>query len=246
VIKRWLRRFPTLYVALQRAYYACRYAGERYLFGTALHELTWRWRGVRAFAAPSIEHPHRAFLLERARRFAPVESILEVGCDGGANLVLLAKAFPDAHLYGVDINARAITAAQAVLARAGVGEVTLGVGRAHDLRLFADRSVDLVMTDATLMYVGSDRIRQALHELVRVARKGLLLNEWHLFAAPGPAVQVHRWYDAHWVHDYERLLQEVAGVQAVSVEPLPAGLWGAGGWQEYGAIVEASVVSAST
>lgn len=246
MIKRWLRRFPTVYVALQRAYYACRYAGERYLFGTALHEFTWRWRGAGEFAAPSIEHPHRAFLLERARRFAPLESILEVGCDGGANLLLLARAFPHAQLYGVDINARAIATAQALLAGAGSGEVTFRVGRAHDLRPLADRSVDLVLTDATLMYIGSDRIRQTLRELVRVARKGMLLNEWHLFAPPGPAGQVHRWYDAHWVHDYERLLREVGGVQTVRVEPLPAGLWGPGGWQEYGAVVAASVVPGPT
>src|SRR5439155_14572157 len=138
-----LQRLPRLYAALHRSYYAALYWCERHLFGTRLHEWLWRVRGSEDPNADSREHPHRAFLMTRLHRFAPFQSVLEVGCNAGANLVALRRAYPGVRVSGVDISRRAIRAAEARLAREDGGEASVFVGRADDLSRFGDRSVDV-------------------------------------------------------------------------------------------------------
>lgn len=234
----WLKKSPRVYSLLKRAYYAGLYFIERYVLGTKLHEVLWRFRSFEESARESQDHPHRLFLVDRMRRFAPFKSILEVGCSAGPNLIALGRAYPAVRLYGVDISTRAIKFAKTVLAQEPGLNVTVFVGRADDLRRFRDRSIDIVLTDATLMYVGADKITRALSELARVGRKGLILNEWHLFEGHS-AGQRSYWHYAHWVHDYRHLVSDVPGVKAVHVERLPPGLWDpGGGWEAYGALVE--------
>lgn len=47
-------------------------------------------------------------------------SILEVGCGTGRNLILAARRYPDARLYGFDISAMMLETAEQSLARAGL------------------------------------------------------------------------------------------------------------------------------
>ena len=235
-------RSSGLYVWLQRWYYAGLFALERAV-GSTLHEWAWRMRGITEPVQAAL-HPHRAVLLEAVRRFAPIDSVLEVGCHTGANLLVLARAFPQAVLSGVDVNPRAIAVGRRVLTRAGAGRVRLEVGRADDLRRLPDRSVDVVITDATLMYVGPDKIDSALAELVRVGRRAVICNEWHLAqGAPGPP---SRWHDMHWLHDYGRLLASQPRVAAVRTEQLPAGLYGPGDWDRYGTVIVAALEGGSS
>lgn len=240
MIKRWLKRSPRLYFVLQRSYYAGLYFTERYVLGTKLHKLLWQVHNFEESAKRSQDHPRRAFLVERIGRFAPFGSILEVGCNGGLNLVKLGRAYPGVRLHGVDISARAIKLAESILAQEAIGNATVYVGMADDLRQFADNSVDVALTDSTLMYVGPDKIMRAISELARVARKGLILNEWHLFERQNNEPCAY-WYYAHWVHDYRALLGGVPGVKAVRIERLPHGLWGPGGWETFGALVDAEL-----
>jgi SAM-dependent methyltransferase len=234
-------RSSGLYVWLQRRYYATLFALERTLLGTTLHEWAWRIRGITE-PVRAAAHPHRAVLLEALRRFAPFDSVLEVGCHTGANLLVLARAFPHVDLSGVDVNPRAITLGRKALARAGVSRVRLDVARADDLRRLADRSVDLAVTDATLMYVGPDKIRRALAELVRVTRRAIICNEWHMVQdAPEPA---SRWHDMHWLHDYRRLFASLPRVAEVSTGKLPPGLYGPGDWDRYGTMIVAEMEDA--
>jgi len=53
-------------------------------------------------------HPHRQFLADRISLFAPFDSILEVGCNCGPNLYLVAQKFPGADIRGIDVNSRSI------------------------------------------------------------------------------------------------------------------------------------------
>ena len=238
MIKRWLQKLPGLYRVLHRSYYAALYWVERHVLGSRLHELLWRMWRSEGTGQCLPEHPHRGFLMTHLARFAPLGSLLEVGCNGGPNLVVLRREYPGVRLYGVDISPRAIRTARAVLERERIVDASVFVGRADDLGLFADHSVDVALTDATLMYVGPDKIARAIAELVRVARKGLVLNEWHLFEPPQSGLHAY-WYYAHWVHDYRALLIRVPGVTGVRVRRVPVGLWGpGGGWEAYGAVVE--------
>ena len=241
MIKRFLQRWPSLYQSTQRAYYGTLYRVEQHLLGTHLHELMWRYRSIDEFKPQSLAHPHRTHLVERLRSRSPFTSILEVGCSAGANLVLLAKAFPRVSLHGVDLNPRAIREARRLIQIGDLPGASVSVGHADDLRTFPDQSVDIVLTDATLMYVGSDKICATLDELVRVGRRAVLVNEWHLFD-PLSAAETSRWYDAHWVHDYRRLLARLPRVRSVRIERPSIGMWGPGGWEEYGAFIEAELV----
>lgn len=237
-LKRRLQAFPRLYAALHRSLYGALYLGERYLFGTRLQELLWRRRHVDRTMRLGPDHPHRAFLVEQLGRYAPLTSVFEVGCGTGANLASLRRAFPGLALSAVDINADAVAAATDTAAQAGPGPQDIRVGRAHDLSWIADRSVDVVLADAVLMYLGPDQIDRALKEMARIARRAVVLNEWHLFEPPADGAR-SQWYYAHWVHDYTARLATVPGLKPARVERLPAGQWGAGGWELYGALIVA-------
>lgn len=234
-----LRRWPRAYARLQKAYYAVLYATETRVLGSKMHEWSWKGRSVGSPAelTASAQHPHRPMLVSRIADRAPFGRVLEVGCNAGTNLLLLARRFPEASFFGVDINPRFIDVGRRWLAAEGIGNVTLSVGCADDLSAFADQSMDVAFTDATLMYVGPDKIKRVIAELRRVTRRALLFNEWHLdrLQAGRPSV----WDDFHWVHNFETVLGEVVAHDQVSVTRLPEGLWApGGGWEEYGALIE--------
>jgi hypothetical protein len=110
------------------------------------------------------------------------------------------------------------------------------VKRADQVEDFDDRTFDIVFTDATMMYIGPDKIRRLLREMKRVACKAILMNEWHLERATSANPSL--WYDLHWVHNYRLLLEGLVPPDKISVIKLPKQLWGAGGWEEYGSLIE--------
>jgi SAM-dependent methyltransferase len=57
--------------------------------------------------------------------------VLEIGCGDGSNLIPVADAFPQATFLGCDLAPRAIDAGNALIARAGLGNIEL---RLQDLR----------------------------------------------------------------------------------------------------------------
>jgi S-adenosylmethionine-diacylgycerolhomoserine-N-methlytransferase len=67
----------------------------------------------------------RNYLLGRDRLISELGppiggSVLEIGCGTGRNLIALAKRYPTARLYGVDISAEMLKSAKASIARHGV------------------------------------------------------------------------------------------------------------------------------
>jgi S-adenosylmethionine-diacylgycerolhomoserine-N-methlytransferase len=57
--------------------------------------------------------------------------VLEVGCGTGRNLVKLARAYPEARLFGLDVSREMLASASAALARAGLSaRIALGQGDA--------------------------------------------------------------------------------------------------------------------
>ena len=64
----------------------------------------------------------------------PGARLVEIGCGTGRNLIAIAKAYPDARLYGLDASAQMLETAQAQLVRAGLaGRVNLTHGLAENL-----------------------------------------------------------------------------------------------------------------
>jgi S-adenosylmethionine-diacylgycerolhomoserine-N-methlytransferase len=76
------------------------------------------------------------YLLGRDRLIADLKvsengTVLEVGCGTGRNLILMAKAYPTARLFGLDISHAMLATARAAIDRAGLStRITLAQGDA--------------------------------------------------------------------------------------------------------------------
>ena len=60
-----------------------------------------------------------------------------------------------------------------------ITNVILSVGKADKLSAFVDNSFDILFTDATLLYIAPDKIKEVISEMIRIARKALIFVEQH-------------------------------------------------------------------
>jgi S-adenosylmethionine-diacylgycerolhomoserine-N-methlytransferase len=102
------------------------------------------------------------YLLGRDRLIAELKvprngSVLEVGCGTGRNLILIAKAYPKAHLFGLDISSAMLETAQAAIDRAGLsGRIRLAQGDAAAFdaeALFGRAAFDRVIMSYTISMI---------------------------------------------------------------------------------------------
>jgi ubiquinone/menaquinone biosynthesis C-methylase UbiE len=236
--KRYLRNFPILYNVLQLNYYRLLYLGEK-LLGSEFHKWIWKNQDAPDFEQlkQEMSHPHRNFLVTHILKNAPFEKVLEVGCNSGQNLFLLAQKDARSSFYGVDINYRFIQAGQEWCKQYGFQNVFLKIGKAEDLSQFIDQSFDITFSDATLMYIGPDKIIQALEEIIRITQKRIIFNEWGKKSTSFEEKSC--WYDFHWVHDYGELIKNIIPNAKIKECKLPAGQWlSGGGWEKYGTYIE--------
>lgn len=212
-------------------------------------------------------HPHRVFLADRIAKFSPIRNVLEIGSACGPNLYQIAKRFPNAQVKGIDINPMAVQKGNELFDQAGLSNVKLEVGRAQSLKRFQDKSFDVVLTDAVLIYVSPDEIRQVAREMLRIGRV-LVLNEWQVFnkwsalllntycylKKKTGKIQAKRrfanldcslipksslgFFVGHWVRDYKALFGEFCSKGKVHITKLPKELWNDKGWQTWGALIE--------
>jgi ubiquinone/menaquinone biosynthesis C-methylase UbiE len=234
----FLKRYPKFYDFLRRGYFIlCRLRHK--LSGTRLEEKYWATKHLREGGNwvrdywGSRTHSHREFLIGRICKFSP-SSILEIGCNCGPNLYVLAKKFPDAEIRGIDINSMAVQKGNEWFAQEGISNVKLSLGKADDLRQFQDKCFDVVFTDAVLIYIGPDKIKKVIGEMLRVTRKALILLEWHCSNSNLLGV-----YVGHWMRDYVALLKEFIPEEKIKVTKMPKELWPDQNWQRWGAVVEA-------
>lgn len=90
--------------------------------------------------------------------------------------------------------------------------------------------MDVVFTDAVLILVAQDRIGDVLTEMGRVARKGLVFNEYH-----DSSLEKGTYYGGRWVYNYESLLARCFPSASVVIEK---SAYRGGGWDEYGFLIK--------
>jgi len=87
----------------------------------------------------------------------PGGSVLEIGCGTGRNLIVAARAWPDAHFFGIDISEAMLETARAKVAKAGLSDrITLAQGDAtafDALALFGRPVFDRVFQSYTLSMI---------------------------------------------------------------------------------------------
>jgi S-adenosylmethionine-diacylgycerolhomoserine-N-methlytransferase len=102
------------------------------------------------------------YLLGRDRLIARLDvpvggTVLEVGCGTGRNLIAVARRYPTARLYGLDISEEMLATARASVAKAGLSDrITLEQADATDFdaqALFGSATFDRVFFSYTLSMI---------------------------------------------------------------------------------------------
>lgn len=128
------------------------------------------------------------------------QSVLEVGCNIGRNLLALQHYVPE--LHGVEPNPRACDIARGFpeLADAKIRE---GDGFGLD---YGDGSIDLVFTSGVLIHVAPDDLGKMVDEIVRVAKHYVLCIEY--FSHEPQAVKYHDMEGYLFKRDFGRFYLE--------------------------------------
>ncbi|MGQ0639619.1 MAG: class I SAM-dependent methyltransferase [Gemmatimonadaceae bacterium] len=212
---------------------------ERYVVGTRLQEFIWKRRRASTIKDSGAafwtetRDAHRDVIIDAVLKRAPIGSLLEVGCGSGANLYRLALALPGTQFHGLDVNQHVVDETRARFEAMAMTNIALTSGRADVLDMPND-SIDIILCDAVLMYVGPDKIGRTLSELLRVARKSVLLSEW--LGAEGARSTYHY---GHWLHDYVSMLRH--RVARVQTNLYPPTSWADSSWRQYGHLIEIDV-----
>lgn len=183
------------------------------------------WEQDYLLADGAMNHPHRDLILKRLEQLH-WRSVLEVGMGAGANLVRIKQQWPSAEVGGLDINLEAVKAAGKYLPNARY----LDVGDPRDIFL-SDKSVDVVISDACLIYFGRWQVKKALKDMQRVARNNLLLCELHS--------EKMVWGSRYNIHNYRRLLENL-DCYDIRIEKIPKEVWPGTPWEKWGHIISAT------
>lgn len=235
-LKSLLKRWPALYRLAQTQLWKVRRLRERSL-GLPMGEFAEEWWAKRHQREGkdwvmsywnTRTAPHRFLLLKELEGFSPFSSVLEVGSNCGPNLSVIAKKFPDIVVRGIDINPTAVEMGNALLGKEGIRNAKILASPAGDLSRFADKSFDVVFTNAVLVHVGSDKIESVVREMLRVAKKGLVLIERHRELAADPqglGVRAEYTYPCDWDRNYRALLSRFVPENNISLYKVPEEIW---------------------
>lgn len=84
----------------------------------------------------------------------------------------------------------------------GYNNIKLIHAKAEKFDSFINKRFDLVFSWACLMYISSNKIEKVLSKILRVAKRRILLAEFH-----DPKLKKTKW-DNHWVYNYENLFNK--------------------------------------
>ncbi len=184
------------------------------------NESDWIWDYV-----ASASHPHRDLIVEELNKLGSLGGILEVGCNAGPNLIRLQTAFPENQLAGIDIVSETIERAMA-----NMSKPIFKVGNVLNIP-FEDKSFDVILADAVLMYFKFSELVQALNEMNRVAKRFIVLVE--------RVSEKEKNNGFIWSRNYLKLLEDLGF--SVQTRKLEEKDWPESeGWQKEGMIVVAS------
>lgn len=212
----------------------------------------WRnyWRREREFEterlgapAPDLSLGERAALIKRISDHCPFDSVLEIGCSVGQNFHFLGRLFPDSRFVGLDRNAAAIEQGQVLLREAGITNTTLIAGEGENISFIPDASFDLVFSSAFFLYIRPESAPAIAYEMMRIARRKVLLLEQHYERGPDGRgdLYVPRMVTeegGYWLRDYRVLFEEIAPGCPITFTKIPQALWQGEQWQTHGYLIE--------
>ncbi|MGB8951787.1 MAG: pseudaminic acid biosynthesis-associated methylase [Candidatus Aminicenantales bacterium] len=129
------------------------------------------------------------------------QTVLEVGCNIGANLHWIAALRPPQQVYGVDINLKALNEL-----RRTMPDVNAIWSPGRELP-FRDRWFDLVFTIGVLIHQPESTLPLVMAEIVRCSRRYVLCGEY--FAEQTIEVPYRNQSGALFKRNYGRIYQEL-------------------------------------
>lgn len=202
------------------------------VIGTKAREMEWANKDLRKGNNwCGQDHAHRETLCNIIASYKP-ESVLEIGCNEGQNLIRLAKMLPDCKMNGIDVNEKALRRAMATFEENNLHNYIFSTHSANDLRLWPAK-YDVVFTDATLIYVGNDKIYDVIKQINRITERAIIFCEWHKESAKLDG----EYYRGCWIRNYHALawLYDIKEVKITKITPE---MWNDKLWSKYGAIIE--------
>lgn len=244
-LKNFLRKYPWLFNSFKIAYYQVL---KNRFFATLFQEWVWQTKhllGAKNWykeCIDSVKHPHRKRLIEVIEQFQPFEKLLELGCNIGQNLYLLAQKYPLKKFTGIDINFCAVKQGKVFLQKNNISNVEFSLGKFKNLTQYKDKSIDILLTDAAFIYLGPEQIKKVLSEMIRIARKAIILYEWQIWDEQVLQAGKYSLYcSGHWVYNYNALFLSFPTVKKVEIEKVAAGIWHDYCWDKYGAIIKVTL-----
>ena len=204
-----------------------------WIWGTKIDERYWAKRYRKDQSDLIKEHyaKDRLYLLKKIKSDV-FNSVLEIGSKGGRNLRMIAKSFPDVKLVGIDISSEAVKNGNELFKKEGLNNVTLFEGHADRLD-FNDKSFDLVFSFAVLIYIDPKKIHKVLSEMIRVAKKRVLILEWH-----DPKLRKGKFINL-WVYNYEKLLNCFKNqIRTFEITKIPNDEFKDTNWKKYGYYID--------
>jgi S-adenosylmethionine-diacylgycerolhomoserine-N-methlytransferase len=150
----------------------------------------------------------------------PGDTVLEIACGTGRNLIKAARTYPDARFFGLDVSREMLDTAAASIARAGLASriaIALGDATAFDPQaLFGRAGFDRVLISYALSMIPS--WRAALGQALDVVAPGgslHLVDFGDCSGLPGPfKAALRRWLAAFEVKPRDDLAEALAALSA--------------------------------
>mgnify|MGYP002820132943 FL=1 len=175
-----------------------------------------------------LEHPHRKMIVNSISKRADTKTILELGTGSGINLVNLSKHFPNISYSGIDINRRAVGIGKKYLKDNNISNIELIADDIFNIKRMKSNSIDIILTDAVLMYLDPKDLPNLLSEMLRISKLGIILCEQTSLGGV---------YVDHWRHDYEAIINKFTGVKGLTLQKITDEYWD-GDWIKFGFLIE--------
>jgi SAM-dependent methyltransferase len=169
--------------------------------------------------------PLRDWLADKCIALGPA-SVLELGCNAGANLRAFWSADKSLKLYGIELNEKA--AAWGMRNMPAGCEARLLTGSMADAEGVLARSgikdVDIVFSCGATMHVNDDIFAAAKQQALKVARKAIVHLEYNAWT-PADLQNGRNWRSSflsdRWVRDYVAEYESMPGVARVEYFRIP-------------------------
>lgn len=196
---------------------------SRSILWSKLDELYWKRRSdknwIEKWYWESTNHPHRKFLINHIIS-TNSNSIIEIWSNCWPNLNLLNKERNWLNLVWIDINQEAVKFWNKQFKELNIENIKLYQWYADKLQKFDSNEFDLLFTDAIMIYIWKDKIKQTIKEFIRITKKHIILIEQHLEED-----------DWNWIYNnlrlrnYKKLFENFEEVTKIDLIKLDKKIW---------------------